>query len=73
MSKADKPVHARPVSMEPGAGGKIRWAQDGISYREWLVGMILSGMNATQYEPEFLAARAVRLADLAIAELEEKP
>ncbi len=65
-------------------GNVMRWAQDGMSVRCWLVGHILEGMSASPELMQWLTAgtmppyettmaqAAIRLADAVIAELGEE-
>lgn len=67
MSVGDNPAFSR-------AEGETTYAEDGMTYRQWLIGQALAGLNANpsmnDMTSEWQAARAVQSADFIIERLD---
>ena len=75
MSLAHEPVYPNPV-VPYGDGGYVEVPGTGITYRQWLIGEIVSNLGMTFPDSDSVyrnAARAcIRIADAVIAELNEE-
>jgi hypothetical protein len=76
MRRFSAPAFPRPYSFtsnREGAGQPVP-GEMGMSYREWLIGMALAGMCFGDSGPDYVAKRAIEVADAVISQLEgEKP
>jgi hypothetical protein len=73
MTIKNKPAFARPLSSSSYAAPE----QDGLTYRQWLIGMALQGILAhptTPGDTPLIALASIEAADAVIAALDrEKP